>query len=75
MWELLPISRHCKQLNTCGRQLTQRARAIYIMWELYHVGAPANLTALQAIEHLWEATHTTGANGGALVLVLNHLTH
>ena len=25
MWELLPISRHCKQLNTCGRQLTQRA--------------------------------------------------
>ena len=34
----------------------------------YHVGAPANLTALQAIEHLWEATHTTGANGGALVL-------
>ena len=35
---------------------------------VYHVGAPANLTALQAIEHLWEATHTTGANGGALVL-------
>jgi hypothetical protein len=35
---------------------------------VYHVGAPANLTELQAIEHLWEETHTTGANGGALVL-------
>ena len=35
---------------------------------VYHVGAPANLTELQAIEHLWEETHTKGANGGALVV-------
>ena len=38
------------------------------------MGAPANLTALQAIEHLWEATHTTGATTGAPALyVPKHL--
>ena len=46
---------------------------------VYHVGAPANLATPQAIEHLWEASHTEGTNGGALVIsellgVLGHAT-
>ena len=44
---------------------------------VYHVGAPANLAAPQAIEHLWEASHTAGTNGGALVIseLLGVLVH
>jgi hypothetical protein len=44
---------------------------------VYHVGAPANLATPQAIEHLWEASHTEGTNGGALVIseLLGVLVH
>jgi hypothetical protein len=39
----------------------------------YHVGAPANLTALQAIEHLWELCHVGAPANLTALQAIEHL--
>ena len=39
----------------------------------YHVGAPANLTALQAIEHLWELYHVGAPANLTALQAIEHL--